>query len=46
MGEIQVLAVIVGILIVVVAVVLGAWLDLKPERRSTDIWRRRSGRSA
>jgi len=41
----QVLAVIVGILVVVVSVVLGAWLDLKPDRR-TDIWRKRPGRSA
>ena len=44
MAEIQVLAVIAGILVVVVSVVLGAWLDLKPDRRS-DVWRKRPGGS-
>ena len=44
MGEIQAVAVIVGILVVVVSVVLGAWLDLKPDRRS-DIWHKRPGGS-
>jgi len=44
-GEIQALAVIVGILVVVVSVVLGAWLDVRPDRR-TDLWRKRPGGSA